>query len=44
MALALGMVHMRGRGLLQGCWWPVGPILVFAQMAASVPEIMDGSL
>jgi hypothetical protein len=20
MALALGMVHMRGRGLLQGCW------------------------
>jgi hypothetical protein len=38
------MVHKCGRRLLQGWWWPVGPKLVFVQMAASVLEIMDGSL
>jgi hypothetical protein len=31
----------RRRGLLRGWWWPVGPKLVFDQMAAPVPEIMD---
>jgi hypothetical protein len=40
----LEMVHTCGRALLQGRWWPVGPKLVFDQMAAPVPEIMDGSL
>jgi hypothetical protein len=25
-------------------WWPIGPKLVFNQMEAPVPEIMDGSL
>jgi hypothetical protein len=25
-----------GRGLLQGWWWPVGPKLVFDQMAGPV--------
>jgi hypothetical protein len=30
-----------GRWLLQGLWWPVGPKLVFYQMVAPVPEIMD---
>jgi hypothetical protein len=43
MAEALGTVHMRGRGLLQQCWFPVGPKLVSDQMATAVPEIMDGS-
>jgi hypothetical protein len=43
-AKALGTVHTRGRGLLQGWWWPVGPKLVYDQMAAPVPEIMCGSL
>jgi hypothetical protein len=28
-AEALGTVHMRGRGLPRGWWWPVGPKLVF---------------
>jgi hypothetical protein len=37
----LGKVHMGGRGLHRGWWWPVGPKLVFDQMAAPVPEIMD---
>jgi hypothetical protein len=41
MAEALGIVHMRGKGLLQGCWWPVCPKLIFDQMAKPVPEIMD---
>jgi hypothetical protein len=36
-------VQMRGRGLLRGWWWPVGPKLVSDQMAAPVPEIMDTS-
>jgi hypothetical protein len=35
-------MHAEG-GLLRGRWWPVGPKLVFDQMAAPVPEIMDGS-
>jgi hypothetical protein len=43
MAEALGTVHMLGRGLLKKCWWPVGPKLLFDQMAARVPEIMDDS-
>jgi hypothetical protein len=29
MSETLGTVHMRGRGLLRGWWWPVGPKLVF---------------
>jgi hypothetical protein len=37
----LGTVYMCGRGLLRGLWWPVGPKLIFDQMAAQVPEIMD---
>jgi hypothetical protein len=41
MAEALGTVHTRGRGLLRGRWWAVGPKLAFDQMAASVSEIMD---
>jgi hypothetical protein len=44
MAEALGTVHTRGRGLLQGWWWPIGPKLVFDKMAVPVPEIMDSSL
>jgi hypothetical protein len=40
-AETLGIAHTHGRGLLQGCWWPVGPKLVFDQTAALVPEIMD---
>jgi hypothetical protein len=35
------MVNNCRRGLLQGGWWPVGSKLVFDQMAALVPEIMD---
>jgi hypothetical protein len=27
-----------------GWWWPVGPKLIFDQMVATAPEIMDGSL
>jgi hypothetical protein len=41
MAEALGTVHTSGRGLLPGWWWPAGSKLVFDQMAAPVPEIMD---
>jgi hypothetical protein len=41
MAETLGTVHTRGRGLLGGWWWPVGPKLGFGRMAAPVPEIMD---
>jgi hypothetical protein len=37
-------VHMRGIGLLRWRWWPLGPKLVFDQMAALVPDIMDRSL
>jgi hypothetical protein len=37
-------VHTRGRRLLQGRLWPAGPKLVFDQMAAPVPEIMDDTL
>jgi hypothetical protein len=40
MAEALRTVHTGRRELLRGCWWPVGPKLVFDQMAAPVPEIM----
>jgi hypothetical protein len=40
-AETLETVHIHGRGLLQ--WWrrPVGPKLVFDQLAEAVPEIMD---
>jgi hypothetical protein len=31
---ALGTLHKRGKGLLQGQWWPVSQKLVFSQMAA----------
>jgi hypothetical protein len=41
MAEALGTVHTRGRRLLRRLWWPIGPKLVFVQMAAQVREIMD---
>jgi hypothetical protein len=34
-------VHTRGRRLVRRWWWPVGPKLVFDQMAAPVPEIKD---
>jgi hypothetical protein len=44
MAEKLGTVHTRGRKLLRGWRWPVGPKLVFDQMVAPVPEIMDSSL
>jgi hypothetical protein len=40
----LGTVHTRGRGLLREWLWSVGPKLAFDQMAASVPQIMDGCL
>jgi hypothetical protein len=43
-AEALVMVHMWGREVLRGWWWPVGPNLVFDQMAAPVLEIVGGSL
>jgi hypothetical protein len=39
MAEVLGTVRMHRRGLLRWWWWPVGPKLVFDQMAASVLEI-----
>jgi hypothetical protein len=35
MVEVLGPVH-------RGCWWPVGLKLAYDQMAATVPEIMDG--
>jgi hypothetical protein len=41
MAELLGTMHTHGMGLLQGWWWPKVPRLVFDQMAAPVPEIMD---
>jgi hypothetical protein len=44
MSEALRTVHTRGSGLLWGWWWLVGPKLFFDQIAAPVPEIMDGSL
>jgi hypothetical protein len=44
MAEALGTVHMYGRGLLRERWWPADPTLVFDQMTAPVPEIMDSNL
>jgi hypothetical protein len=28
----------------KGRWWPVGPKLIFNEMAAPVPEIMGGSM
>jgi hypothetical protein len=44
MAEVQGRMHTCGRGLLWWWWWPVGPKLVFDQMAAPVPEFKDGSL
>jgi hypothetical protein len=44
MAEVLGMVYTHGRGLLRGWWWPLGPKLIFNQMAAPVPEIIYGPL
>jgi hypothetical protein len=41
LAEALGKMHTLGWGLLRGWWWPVGPKLVFNQVAAPVQEIMD---
>jgi hypothetical protein len=41
MTEALGTVHARRRGLLQGWRWSVDPKLVFEQMAAPVVEIID---
>jgi hypothetical protein len=38
------VVHTRRRRLLPGRWWPVGPKLVFDQMADPIPEIMEHSL
>jgi hypothetical protein len=32
------------KGTASRAWWPVGPKLVFHDMAAPVPEIMDVSL
>jgi hypothetical protein len=43
MAEALGAVHTRGRELLRG-WWVMCRHRFFDQMAASVPEILDGFL
>jgi hypothetical protein len=40
MAEALGSVQTRGRGLLRGWWWLIGPKLVFDQMATNVSESM----
>jgi hypothetical protein len=44
MAEAMGTVLTRGRRLLRKRWWPVGPKLVFDQIASPVMEIMDGPL
>jgi hypothetical protein len=41
---SLGTEHKRGRGLVQGWWWPIAIKFVFEQMVEPVPEIMDGSL
>jgi hypothetical protein len=40
----LGTVHMHRRELLWRWWWPVGTKLIFDQVAALVPAVMDGSL
>jgi hypothetical protein len=37
-------MHIRGKELLRGRWWPVFPKLDFDQMTESVPEIIDDSL
>jgi hypothetical protein len=37
----LGTVHTCGMGLLRGLRWPLGRKLVFEQIAAPVPEIVD---
>jgi hypothetical protein len=37
--MALGVVHTQGRALLRRAWWPVGPKLVFDQMAAPSKQI-----
>jgi hypothetical protein len=37
----MGIVHMHGRGIFQRQWWLVGPKLLFEQVAAPVPEIID---
>jgi hypothetical protein len=42
MAEALVTVHTRKRRLFRGWWWPVVSKLVFDQMAAPVPKIIDG--
>jgi hypothetical protein len=44
MAECLETEHTCGRGPLRRWLWPVGPKLVFEQMAAPVPEVMNGSL
>jgi hypothetical protein len=44
MTESLGTVHTQRRGVLRGRWWQAGPQLILDQMAAQVPEIMDGSL
>jgi hypothetical protein len=40
---ALGLMHKWGMGLLRRWWWPVGPKLVFDQMAIPVLEITYSS-
>jgi hypothetical protein len=40
-AEVLGIVDTRGRGLLWGWWWPVGPKFFSKQKAAPVWEILD---
>jgi hypothetical protein len=42
MAEVLGIAHTLRRELLRGCWWTVGRNLIFVQMAAPDPEIMEG--
>jgi hypothetical protein len=44
MAESLVTVHTHVEGWLRVWWWPVSPQLIFDQMAAPVPEIMDDSL
>jgi hypothetical protein len=43
MVEVLGMVNTHRKGLLRGRWWLVGPRLIFDQVAAPVPEIMDSN-
>jgi hypothetical protein len=38
-----GAYAQNGKDLLWGWWWPVGPKLVFDQMAALVQELKDSS-